>query len=256
MDKKIQMKQEVRDLIKIMDEHGKQLVDARELHEFLESKQDFSTWIKNRIEKYEFVENVDFSTFHKFVEREGTNLGSKRTEYVLTIEMAKELSMVENNDKGKEARKYFIECEKAYLNSNSQVKKLTTEEMLELQFNFTKEVKAEVKEVKDKVTVIQEFVDATELSTADSKRLTSLANKIVVTLLGGKKSKAYETLSKKAFSDLYKQLHREFGVSSIAEIKKKDVELAKEVIQNYKAPIVLQEEIAKANNQINFKGVI
>ena len=36
-------------------------VSARELHAFVESKQDFSTWVKNRIEKYGFVENVDFS---------------------------------------------------------------------------------------------------------------------------------------------------------------------------------------------------
>ena len=40
-------------------------VSARELHSFLESKQDFSTWIKNRIEKYEFVENQDFIKLHK-----------------------------------------------------------------------------------------------------------------------------------------------------------------------------------------------
>ena len=43
-------------------------VNARELYTFLESKQDFSTWIKNRIEKYEFVENADY-LLHKFVEQ-------------------------------------------------------------------------------------------------------------------------------------------------------------------------------------------
>ena len=43
-------------------------VNARELHTFLESKQDFSTWIKNRIEKYEFVENADY-LLHKFMEQ-------------------------------------------------------------------------------------------------------------------------------------------------------------------------------------------
>ena len=93
-------------------------VSARELHEFLESKQDFSTWVKNRIEKYEFVENQDFITLHKKMEREIG--GTVRIEYFVSIGMAKELAMVENNEKGKQARQYFIECEKQ-LKSNQQV---------------------------------------------------------------------------------------------------------------------------------------
>ena len=85
-------------------------VNARELHSFLESKQDFSTWIKNRIEKYEFVENVDY-LLHKFMEQ--TPSGAKhKIDYFVSVSMAKELAMVENNDKGREARRYFIECEK------------------------------------------------------------------------------------------------------------------------------------------------
>ena len=85
-------------------------VSARELHAFLESKQDFSTWIKNRIEKYGFVENVDYTLFHKKMEQVS---GAKHLiEYFVSIGMAKELAMVENNDKGKQARKYFIECER------------------------------------------------------------------------------------------------------------------------------------------------
>ena len=85
-------------------------VNARELHTFLESKQDFSTWIKNRIEKYEFVENADY-LLHKFMEQ--TPSGAKhKIDYYVSVGMAKELAMVENNDKGSQARKYFIECEK------------------------------------------------------------------------------------------------------------------------------------------------
>ena len=87
-----------------------QTVNARELHAFLESKQDFSTWIKNRIEKYGFVENQDFIKLHKKMELSRT--GQVAIEYFVSVGMAKELSMVENNDKGRQARKYFIECEK------------------------------------------------------------------------------------------------------------------------------------------------
>ena len=98
------------EIIKITEKDGKRAVNARELHQFLESKQDFSNWIKSRIEKYGFVENQDYCSFNKIIEREVG--ATKRIEYALSVDMAKELSMVENNEKGRLARKYFIECEK------------------------------------------------------------------------------------------------------------------------------------------------
>ena len=85
-------------------------VSARELHAFLEVQTRFNDWIKNRIEKYEFVENQDYVSLHKKMER--AIGGTVRTEYFVSVGMAKELAMVENNDKGREARRYFIECER------------------------------------------------------------------------------------------------------------------------------------------------
>ena len=91
-----------------IDGNAVETVNARELHTFLESKQDFSTWIKNRIADYDFVENQDFVRFHKKMEANNATL----IEYAISLDMAKELSMVERNEQGKQARKYFIECEK------------------------------------------------------------------------------------------------------------------------------------------------
>ena len=71
-------------------------VSARELHTFLESKQDFSTWIKNRISEYDFIENQDFVRFHKKMEANNATM----IEYHITLDMAKELSMVERNETG------------------------------------------------------------------------------------------------------------------------------------------------------------
>lgn len=62
-------------------------VSARELHSFLESRQDFSTWIKNRIERYEFVENKDYISFHRKMER--VVGGTVRIEYFVSVGMAK-----------------------------------------------------------------------------------------------------------------------------------------------------------------------
>lgn len=98
------------ELIKIEEREGKRVVNARELHQFLGNKRKFSDWIKQRIEQYDFLENQDFCSFHKIVKRETGAVTIK--EYALSIDMAKELSMVENNERGRMARRYFIECEK------------------------------------------------------------------------------------------------------------------------------------------------
>ena len=87
-----------------------QTVNARELHTFLEVGKDFSTWLKNRIEQYDFVENQDFVVFHK--KGENPQGGRPSNDYYITLDMAKELAMVERNEKGKQARQYFIECER------------------------------------------------------------------------------------------------------------------------------------------------
>ncbi len=82
-------------------------VNARELHAFLENGDAFANWVKDRIRQYDFVDGRDFTTF-----LENGKKGRPSTEYALTLDMAKELAMVERNEKGKQARLYFIECER------------------------------------------------------------------------------------------------------------------------------------------------
>ena len=89
-----------------------QTVNARDLHAFLEVGKDFSTWIKGRIEQYSFVEHHDFVAFDAAPQNGGAGNRGHRVEYAISLDMAKELAMVERNDKGKQARLYFIECER------------------------------------------------------------------------------------------------------------------------------------------------
>src|SRR5690606_4899319 len=86
---------------------GERIVDGRELHNALEVSSRFADWIKNRISKYGFVENEDFVTVSNILEN-----GGRQIDYVLKIDMAKELAMVENNEQGRKARRYFIAVEK------------------------------------------------------------------------------------------------------------------------------------------------
>ena len=121
------------ELIKITtNENGVQCVSARELHEGLEVKSKFADWIKNRIKKYGFEENTDYICLSKNLETQRIN-GQRgvtaEKDYIITVDMAKELCMVENNELGRQFRKYFIECEKKL---KTQVPQLTEEQKLAL----------------------------------------------------------------------------------------------------------------------------
>lgn len=91
-------------------------VNAREIHEYLEVKTVFPNWIKRAIEKYDFIENEDYISIL-------TDSKSGKRDFIVTLDMAKELAMLENNPKGKETRKYFIKFEKKakdLINNQSQ----------------------------------------------------------------------------------------------------------------------------------------
>ncbi len=89
--------------------HQIQAIDARGFHSFLGVGRDFSNWIKDRIELGLFIEGKDYVVFASLGENHQG--GRPLKEYGLSISMAKELSMLERNEQGKLARKYFIECE-------------------------------------------------------------------------------------------------------------------------------------------------
>ena len=90
-----------------------QTVNARDLHEYLGIGRDFSSWIKERVDKYKFTEGKDYITCSPDPGSD-VRVAHNRVEYHISLDMAKELSMVENNDKGRTARKYFIEAENKY----------------------------------------------------------------------------------------------------------------------------------------------
>ncbi len=95
------------------------LCNARDLHAFLQVRRDFTTWIKQRIIKYGFTELQDFVCFEDL---SSPNLVSSKARqqitknYHLTLDMAKELAMVENNERGRQARRHFIACERQAIN--------------------------------------------------------------------------------------------------------------------------------------------
>ncbi|EAK2525372.1 phage antirepressor Ant [Campylobacter coli] len=104
---------------------------------FLEIDTKFADWIKNRISHYNFIENQDY-----IIEIVYTK-GRPRKEYYVTLDMAKELCMVENNEKGRQARRYFIDCEK-------RLKNLEAEQMQKLAFRQSLGYKSQLAQQKEK----------------------------------------------------------------------------------------------------------
>lgn len=90
-------------------EEGEQVVYATELHKFLKSRRRYANWIKDRLQQSEFIEGEDFITI--LLQSTG---GRPQKEYLLKLDVAKELSMLERNERGRRIRRYFIECEKRY----------------------------------------------------------------------------------------------------------------------------------------------
>lgn len=105
------------------------LCNARDLHAFLGVKKVFAAWITNRISEYEFIENQDYILLSNLGKQTSGRGGHNRKDYHLTLDTAKELAMVERNEKGRQIRRYFIECEKK-LRSMQPAQQFTDEEII------------------------------------------------------------------------------------------------------------------------------
>lgn len=156
-------------LIPINERNGKKAVNARALHVFLESKQKFTDWIKNRIEKCDLIENVDYVTASENYETANGGY-STRTEYALTIQSAKEISMVEGNEKGKQARRYFIACEEEFN------KPLSPSELILKLAQVNVENERKIKELEYKQLKLESTIEEIkQRTTTDLKRSTIVA---------------------------------------------------------------------------------
>ncbi len=159
-------------------------VNAREIYKYIKITSNFAEWINRRINHYNFIENQDY-----IIELVYTK-GRPRKEYYVTLDMAKELCMVENNEKGRQARRYFIECEK-------RLKNLEAEQMQKLAFRQSLGYKSQLKQQKEKY---ENKIKALQYDLENKKEL-SFKRK----------------LSKEELLELRKILAKDYGILCIKE---------------------------------------
>lgn len=164
------------ELIKITERNGNQVVNARDLYDYLEVPTDFTTWCKRMFE-YGFTENQDYVILPK--NGENRNKGRKSADFALSMDCAKEISMLQRTDKGKQARQYFIECEKKI----SQPKQLSAREMALMVIKAEDEKEAALMQLEQATVTIKEQAPKVEyanrvLNASGAHRITIIAKEL------------------------------------------------------------------------------
>ena len=155
------------ELIPLTERDGVQAVMGRDLHAFLEVRDNYTDWMKRMI-AYGFSAGQDFSE----ISDKPKGAGRPRIDHIISLDMAKEISMIQRTDKGKQARQYFIECERlareehatSIENAKSVVAQMTRSEILQIALNAEEErlaLEAKNKELTSKADAYDDFMDAT-----------------------------------------------------------------------------------------------
>ena len=136
-------------------------VNARDIHTFMGVSRDFSTWITALVDKYGFCEGEDYLLL---INHENVVYKKPRTDYIFNLDTAKELAMVQNNDKGRQIRQYFIAMEKEARKPQREISKLEA-----LQMAIESEQKAIRLEAENKQLALEAKIQEEELIVARPK---------------------------------------------------------------------------------------
>ncbi|MQN23657.1 antA/AntB antirepressor family protein [Lentilactobacillus buchneri] len=204
---------------------GSVAVDGRDLHNFLEVKERYNDWFKD-MQKYGFTENVDFISFTgKRVKPQG---GRPQINHALTLDMAKELSMIQRTDRGKQARQYFISMEKR-AKAQQQLPQ-TPEEKIMLLLQNANEDNKKINQIDNRVKDLEH-----------NKPLTPGEYNYISHAVGGAVNTYVQThhliLTTKQRGKLYKDINGGIkqiaGIQTRAQLREKDFENVDRYIRNW-----------------------
>lgn len=225
-----------------LTDSGTKIVDGRELHAVLQSKQDFSTWVKRRLNECDAKENKDYELNHNFVEQVS---GTKhRIDYTILLDTAKEMAMLERNAKGKQVRRYFIKVDEKYKEEKSAP--LTLQQQIQTIAKGTDELYQRVDVVEERIKGLE---DTMNIDHGQQRKLANAVNRTVITVLGGKESNAYKAIGRKVFCECNGNLKDYFNVNSRDDVPRKRYEEALKYAEKWKPCMNTQMLIEQYNAQ-------
>lgn len=230
---------------------GEKVVYGTELHTVLEVKSNYRDWIRNRLNDCEAIENEDFEAAKILAPS-----GQSRNEHIIKLDTAKEMAMLERNEKGKQVRRYFIQVEKKYKEKSTDLSDLS----VELQAIIMHDKK--IQRIETRMDKLEYDIP---LYGSEADELCNHVKRKGVEMLGGRESNSYKDtkIRSAVYTDIYNQIKREFGLydergryKSYKALKRRYIYEAHEVIDTYSLPTFLAEQIADCNAQMDLNGEV
>lgn len=206
------------------NQDGTVAVSGRELHEGLEIQTPYKQWIDRMID-YGFEINTDYIIMSEKVHTQKSVRAYEQENHIMSLDMGKEIAMLQRSDAGKNIRRYFIEIEKSY----RQQKPLSTADQIKLIAQGNSELNERIDTVEDEITNIRENtkLDAGEYG-AIAKAVSNKVAQIRYSMEIGKDNKK---ANKELFQDINTEIKRVAGVSTRSQLKQKDFENVMELIR-------------------------
>jgi len=237
-------------IINILNQDGQLVVTSRQVAgDFEKEHKHVLESIRNLIAENSAVKNMIIESYYEV-------RGKQYPEYLLTRDGFSLLVMGFTGAKALQWKLKYIEAfNKMEQALREPQKQLTPMEQLRLQYQVIEEHEEKINRIDNK---IDELENNMPLFNVECKELQAVVRKKGIETLGGKGSQAYKdnSIRGKVYADIQHQLKREFGVTRYEAIKRSQLELAKEIVRNYKAPIVLADAITTLNNQMDIEEVI
>lgn len=226
---------------------GERVVYGTELHSVLGIRTPYKDWSPRRLLDVDAVENEDYEAAQICAPS-----GQTKKDHIIKLDTAKEMAMLERNEKGKQVRRYFIQIERKYKESKSAD---LSDLSVELQAIIMHDKK--IQRIETRIDKLEYDIP---LYGSEADELCNHVKRKGVEMLGGKQSNAYKDtkIRSAVYTDIYNQIKREFGLhddkgryKSYKSLKRRYIYEAHELIDAYELPLYLEEQVKDCNAQMN-----
>ena len=214
------------ELIKtVTRDDGTIAVSGRELYKFLEVNDNYTDWFK-RMTDYGFTENVDFASLSEKSDK--PTGGRPRIDHVMTLDMAKEVAMIQRTSKGKQARQYFISVEKRYKQLAALPR--TPEEKLALTMEVANRSAEKVKKLDNRVTDLEKNAP---IAPGEYSYISRQVRNVVESYINTHHLRITQKQRGLLYKDASRGMNEYVGIKTRTQLRKRDFDRADEYISNW-----------------------